>query len=115
MIERAVKEKFPSLPAKYSASLAAGYVARFRDTILQELRQRREQFAADYAARQAPFDTITSILSSMKDLADQSSKAVGEIIVMAQQETGMPLEVGGIAAPEGELTVATPFTDRSAA
>jgi hypothetical protein len=39
---------------------------------------------------------------------------VGEILVMAQQETGMPLDVGS-TAPEGELTVATPFPDQSAA
>jgi len=111
MIDGAVNEKFPSLPAQYSGNLAAAYVARFRDAILQELRRRRDQFAADYAARQAPFDTITLILSSMKDLAEQSSKAVGEILVMAQQETGMPLETGG----NGEHNVGTAFPDRSAA
>jgi GTPase SAR1 family protein len=115
MIDVTVKERFPALPGNYSAGLTTSYVAKFRDAILQELRKRRDQFAADFAARQAPYETITSIFSSMKELADQSSKAVGEIIVMAQQETGMPLDVGPVVSPDRELAVTTPFPDRSAA
>ncbi|HEY3898706.1 MAG TPA: dynamin family protein [Chthoniobacter sp.] len=114
MIDRAASAKFPSLPSKYAASLATNYVKKFQDAVLTELRQRRDQFAADYDNRKGPFEAINSIVESMKELTEQSSKVVGEILVMAQQETGMPLDVGS-TAPEGELTVATPFPDQSAA
>jgi hypothetical protein len=114
MIDGAVSAKFPSLPSKYAAGLATNYVKKFQDSILTEQRQRRDQFAADYDARKGPFDAITTIVESMKELTEQSSKVVGEILVMAQQETGTPLDVGS-AAPEGELTVTTPFPAQSAA
>jgi hypothetical protein len=114
MIDGAVSAKFPTLPSKYAASLATTYVAKFRDAVLTELRQRRDQFAADYDNRKGPFEAINAIVDSMKELTEQSSKVVGEILVMAQQETGTPLDVGA-TAPEGELTVTTPFPDQSAA
>src|SRR5581483_10342831 len=93
-----VREKFPELPAQYTASLATAYAAQFRQAILQRLRTQREEFAAAHAERQAPCDTITAILGAMKALDEQSSKAVGEIILMAQQETGETLEVPGTPA-----------------
>jgi len=115
MADAAVKEKFPMLPARFSENLATAYVAKFRSTILEQLQRRRNEYSAAYSERQKPYETISSILTSMKELADQSSKAVGEIIVMAQQETGMPLEIAGAESPEGELVVTTPFPDQTAA
>jgi hypothetical protein len=112
MIDNSIKEKLPILPAKYSESLATAYVTKFRSVILEKLRQQRDQFATDYAQRQAPFETIAAIQASMKDLAEQSSKAVADIILMAQQETGMPLEAAGgnaTALPEGELASGASF------
>jgi hypothetical protein len=115
MIDGAVSAKFPSLPSKYAGNLATSYVKKFQDAMLTELRQRRDQLAADYDARKGPFDAITTIVESMKELTEQSSKVVGEILVMAQQETGTPLEVGAIGNPDGELSGATSLQDRSAA
>jgi hypothetical protein len=87
-----VKEKFPELPAKYAGTLAAAYAAKFRQVILERLRQQRDEFAKAHAQRQVPHDTITSILGAMKALDEQSSRSVAEIILMAQQETGQTLE-----------------------
>jgi hypothetical protein len=109
MIGSVVKEKFPELPAKFSERLGAAYVAKFRSVILERLRQQKDQFTMALAERQGPHDTIGAILAAMKELDEQSSKSVAEILVMAQQETGMPLgENGNKAAtlPEGELTPA---------
>jgi hypothetical protein len=108
MIDSTVKEKFPALPTKFSALLAGSYAAKFRTTILESLRQQRDTFAADLAAAKAPHQAITDILAAMKALDDQSSKSVGEIILMAQQETGAPLV-------EGEQTPAAPLQEFTAA
>ncbi|MDR3405738.1 MAG: dynamin family protein [Chthoniobacter sp.] len=111
-----VQEKFPELPAKYSTTLATAYAAKFRQIILERLRAQRDEFAAAHAQRQAPCDTITAILGAMKALDEQSSKAVGEIILMAQQETGETLEVPGTpAALEGEPAPAGALQEYSAA
>ena len=102
---------FPELPAKFSERLAAGYVAKFSSVMIERLRQQRDQFAMALAERQGPHDTIGAILAAMKELDEQSSKSVAEIILMAQQETGMPLEVNGnkaTALPDAELSRARP-------
>jgi GTPase SAR1 family protein len=117
MIDGTVHAKFPELPAKFSERLATGYVAKFRTVIIERLRQQRDQFAMALAERQGPHDTIGAILAAMKELDEQSSKSVAEIILMAQQETGMPLATNGNKAavlPEGELTPGA-LQDRSAA
>ncbi|MEP6669184.1 MAG: dynamin family protein [Chthoniobacter sp.] len=116
MATATVQEKFPELPARYAANLATAYAAQFRQAILERLRAQRDEFAAAHAERQAPCDTITAILGAMKALDEQSSKAVGEIILMAQQETGETLEVPGHpAALEGEPAPTGALQEYSAA
>jgi hypothetical protein len=99
-LEGAVHQKFPVLPAQYSESLVSAYATKFRSAILEQLRGQRDEFEKEHAARRAPHDTITAILAAMKELDDQSSKAVAEIILMAQQDpatAALPQP-----APEGE-------------
>jgi len=112
-LQDTVKEKFPTLPAKYSDILAAAYVAKFRTTTLEHLRKQKGFFGTAHAASQAPYNTISAILEAMKALDEQSSKTVADILVMAQQETGLPLNPA--AAPEGELATSASLADRSAA
>ncbi|HSI12784.1 MAG TPA: hypothetical protein VK961_12115, partial [Chthoniobacter sp.] len=95
MAGASVRERFPELPAKFASSLATAYAGKFRQSIIERLRQQRDEFAVANAQRQGPHDTITTILNAMKALDEQSSKSVAEIILMAQQETGETLEAPG--------------------
>jgi hypothetical protein len=98
-VAASVRERFPEQPAKFAASLATAYAGKFRQSIIERLRQQRDEFAMANAQRQGPHDTITAILNAMKALDEQSSKSVAEIILMAQQETGETLEAPGAAIP----------------
>jgi hypothetical protein len=112
MATAAVRERFPELPTKFASSLATAYAGKFRQSIIERLRQQRDEFAMANAQRQGPHDTITDILNAMKALDEQSSKSVAEIILMAQQETGETIEAPGFAiAAEPEPAA----TDASAA
>ena len=103
MVTASVHERFPEQPSKFAGSLATAYAGKFRQNILERLRQQRDEFSVANAQRQGPHDTITGILEAMKALDEQSSKSVAEIILMAQQETGETLEFPGVtAATEAE-------------
>src|SRR6185436_3867409 len=90
-IEDTVEEKFPLLPAKFSDTLTADYVAKFREEAVVRLRRLREQLEQTHAALQAPFDVNAAILSQMRELDEQASKLAGEILPMAQQVRLQPL------------------------
>lgn len=107
MATAAVRERFPEHPAKFASSLAAGYAGKFRQSILERLRQQRDEFYMANAQRQGPHDTITAILNAMRALDEQSSKSVAEIILMAQQETGETLEAPGATSLPAEAEPAS--------
>ncbi len=90
-IESTIAEKFPFLPAKFSDTLAADYVAKFRDEVIARLRKQKEQLEKAHAELQAPYDANASILTSVRDLDEQASKVAGEILPMAQQGKFPPL------------------------
>jgi len=113
MAGAAVRERFPEQPTKFAASLATAYAGKFRQSILERLRQQRDEFTMANAQRQGPHDTITTILAAMKALDEQSSQSVAEIILMAQQETGETIEFPGSTAITAEAESAT--ADASAA
>jgi GTPase SAR1 family protein len=91
LIDTAVAGKFPKLPASYSESLLAGYVARFRTGVLEQLRALREELINQRAARQAPFEASQRILAAIHELKEHAAKVLTEIDTMTQQETRRPL------------------------
>jgi hypothetical protein len=106
-VSASVRERFPDWPVKFATALANAYAGKFRQSIIERLRQQRDEFAMANAQRQGPHDTITAILNAMKALDEQSSKSVAEIILMAQQETGETLEAPGATAIAAEAEPAS--------
>ncbi len=105
-IDSTIAEKFPFLPAKFSDSLAADYVVKFRTEALDRLRQQREQLVEAHARLQTPFDVNASILNSMRELDEQASKVAGDILPMAQQGKFTPLAADTgkpVPMPDAEL------------
>jgi len=90
IIVRTVQEKFPSLPAKYSERLLAGYVAKFRDATIEGLRAVRTKLDEDRAALQAPFESHSRILVSFATLQEQVAKVADDLNLLALQEIGLP-------------------------
>jgi hypothetical protein len=86
IIDHAVQDKIPALPTRYSESLLTRYVAKFRDTVLEQLRVQRDQLAKERTERQGPFDANQRVLTSLAELKEQAAKVLIEIDAMAQQE-----------------------------
>jgi len=101
---RTMQEKFPSLPAKFSERLLAGYVAKFRDTTLEGLLALRTKLHEERAAMQAPFESHSRILVSLAALQEQVAKVVDDLNLLALQEIGLPAS----AEPEEMATVEAP-------
>jgi hypothetical protein len=104
-IEITVAEKIPFLPAKFSDTLAAEYVAKFRAEVGVRLSELRTQLLEAHAALQTPFDINASILASMRELDEQASKIAGDILPLAQQGKLEPLDADGktVPLPDAEL------------
>jgi len=103
MIDDTVKEKFPALPGRYSESLIANYVAKFDETVLEQLRALRETLAKERAERQAPFDINQQILTSLDELKAQAATVLTEIDGMMHREVPHPLAHAAASLPEVEL------------
>ena len=74
MIDDAVRERFPSQPGKFAERLLTGYVTKFRDEVVNSLREQRAQLELQRAERQAPFDANTQVLAAMHALNEQASR-----------------------------------------
>jgi hypothetical protein len=90
-IDTVAKEKFTTLPGKYSGSLLATYTAKFRSDLLDSLRQHREQLSSERAARQAPFEANARTIASLEKLEEQATKVAAEIRELAKKENALPL------------------------
>jgi energy-coupling factor transporter ATP-binding protein EcfA2 len=100
MIDNALKEKFPSLPTRHSEALLSLYVTKFRDVLLEQLRQHREGFAAERAALEAPFEANQKIIAATRELGDEAARVMVEIDAMSQAETVRPLAQDAAQIPE---------------
>jgi hypothetical protein len=105
MIDRTVKEKFPSLPGRYSESLLSNYVTKFRDAVLEQLRAQRESLAKEKADRLVPYDLNRQILASLGELKAQAAKVLTEIDSMMQREIPLPHAHTVTPLPELERVV----------
>jgi hypothetical protein len=98
MIERAVKEKFPALPASYSESLLTSYITKFCGEISEGLRVLRDTLATERAGHQGPYVVNQEILSAVEGLKAQAAQISTEIDGMRQRE--LPSTAPG---PEAEV------------
>jgi hypothetical protein len=85
-----VQEKFPLLPAKFSERLLAGYVAKFRETTLDDLRELRRLLSEEREGLQAPFETHSRILISFANLQEQVVKVTDDLNLLSLKEMGLP-------------------------
>ncbi|HEX8296544.1 MAG TPA: dynamin family protein [Chthoniobacteraceae bacterium] len=88
LIDVAVQEKFPSLPTGHAEELLKGYVARFREEVLQGLRAHREQLGKNRAQCQTPFDRNAQALSALRELDQQAGKVATALDALSAQENG---------------------------
>lgn len=104
-IEHTVKERFPSLPGRYSEALLADYVTKFRETVVEQLRAKRESLAQERTDRQAPFEVNAHILASLGALKEQAAKVLTDIDALMHREAPQPLLHAAGSLPEAELAV----------
>lgn len=104
-IDTVAKEKFATLPGKYSEELLNAYIAKFRTDLLENLRQHREQLTRERAARKAPYESNAAALAALDELSQQTAKVAGDIRELAKKENALPL--GG----EFEEASPAPSTD----
>lgn len=105
-IDTVTKEKFATLPGKYSEELLAAYIAKFRTDLLDSLRQHREQLAKDRAARKAPFESNAAALAALDELSQQATKVAADIRELAKKENALPLDdetEGSLLSPVAEF------------
>ena len=89
-MRRAVEEKFPSLPTKFSERLLTNYAAKFRDATLDGLRQLRAKLSEERDATQIPFETHSKILISFATLQEQVGRTTDDLNLLSLKEMGLP-------------------------
>ena len=91
-IDSAVNEKFPLLPGRFSERLLAGYIAKFRESVIAGLNELRANLEKQRADLLAPFEANARILASLATL-DETAVTVGaELNKIAVLEDALPPE-----------------------
>jgi hypothetical protein len=108
-IDTIAKEKFATLPGKYSDELLATYIAKFRATLLENLRQQRDYLTKERADRQTPFEANARTLSSLEKLNETAKQVAADIRALAKKENALPL------GDEFEEAPAAPLADTETA
>ena len=118
IIDEVVKEKFPSLPGQFAEALLTGYVEKFRNDLLESLRETREQLGSERDAREVPFKANEQVLAAIESLNEHATRVLADLGAMAQKETALPGSPQGDddqAQPEAELAAPASVHEPSAA
>jgi hypothetical protein len=89
-LDKAIDERFPSLPLAYSDELLKRYVAEFRNALLAALQGRRETFVRQRAEVRTPFEANERLLISLERLHDDSAEVTDALAELAVRENVAP-------------------------
>ncbi len=108
MIDDAIRNKIPSLPAKYSERLLQDYVECFRQELLEALRRQRQHLVRERADRQIPYNVNTQIMKVLESLYADSQAVATALKPMAvpdADESAWPSApaVAAVEVPGAEL------------
>jgi hypothetical protein len=82
----AVRLKFGSLPVAYATRLVDSYAEKFCAELVETIRRRREQLDDRRTRLQAEFDQNARLVTLMRELEENATRAISEIDWLAQTE-----------------------------
>jgi hypothetical protein len=82
----AVRLKFGSLPVAYATRLVDSYAEKFCAELVETIRRRREQLDDRRTKLQAEFDQNARLVTLMRELEENATRAISEIDWLAQTE-----------------------------
>jgi hypothetical protein len=110
LIDATLREKFLDLPVTSSAHLLEHYIEKFRQGVLDRLRERHEQALRDRAERQGPCEQLGTIAAAAASLREQTVQTRAAVLDLAAKASALPLREGApvtVAFPAGEVIAPT--------
>lgn len=99
-LEGIISDRFPVLPEKFAAAIAADYSSRTAAEITKRLRELRELLVRERTELQAPFTLDAGILAAATNIECRAASVRGDIELLAMQED-LPTSGGIQETPVG--------------